>query len=142
MKFRFPLLIFGLAAAVLLLSACSPLTKAPPSVESITLTDQVDERTSAALRPLTTFPAATKRIFAAVKVTDGGKGTKLEAQWHYKGDQNGFLHVDNAAFTFEQPATQHVAFSLVSNEGLPKGDYKVIILLDGQQVDEIGFTVE
>lgn len=142
MKPRFTLLAWCLAAALLLMTACSPLSASPPSIESATLTDQVDERTMAALHPRTAFPAATQRIFAAVKVADATKGTKVEAQWFYNKDSAGYLHVDNAVYIFEKGVSQHVAFSLVSTEGLPKGEYKVVILLDGQETKEIPFTVE
>ncbi|HEY3369153.1 MAG TPA: hypothetical protein VGK74_29210 [Symbiobacteriaceae bacterium] len=144
MKFRLRLWLLSLTLIVAILSGCS-LTKEPPKVGTVTLTDQVDSSTKAAKTALTGFPKGTRLMYVSVQVLNPRKGTKVEVHWFYDKDSNGqYNRVDAADVTFDTASRdRYAAFSLeAANPPFPPGAYSVQVFLDGQQVRELKFKVE
>ncbi len=139
-KVRLLVSILLLTLAAGLLGGCGLFTKEPAAVSPITLTDQVDEKTKEARRPLTGYPATTTEFFAVVKVMNPRQGTKVAARWYYDGKFVQEFPLDFA----ESGKDRFVAFNLVSssNQPFPTGQYKVEILLDGNVVQQQEFKVE
>jgi hypothetical protein len=131
--------ILGLCLFSALLAGCNLLSKAGPTVATVTLTDKVDERTKAALTPLLTFPPNSTEFYASVKVMDPQKGTKVKARWLYND-----LPIDEYEITFSITGDRHVAFNLTASAGktFPTGSYKVLIFLNESKVSETPFTVQ
>lgn len=140
-KFR---LLCLLLIAALAFSGCGLLTKAPPKVTAVTLTDRVDERTRAPLNPVSGFPSGSKLFYATARVENPRQGTKMEARWFYDKEGKGnFLPVSTAQVEFDAgSAERYVAFSLTATTTFPAGAYKVQIYLDGAMVSETPFRVE
>ncbi len=143
MKRPAALTLVGALLLATLLAGCSLLSRQPPSVDPIAMTDQVDPKTRAPLRTVEAFPAGTKELFATVRVRNPVKGTKVEARWFYDKEGTGRYHpVESAGVTFQEPGSRHVAFSLVTRDGFPAGSYKVQVFLDGEMVREKRFRVK
>ena len=144
MKFRPPIWLVCLLLCAALTAGCSlSKGKEPASVAAATLTDQVDEKTKAPLRSLTSFPSGSKVIFISALIKNPQTGTKVEAQWFYDKERKGnFLPVDTATVTFDAASRdKYVAYSLQAAETFPDGTYKVQIWLDGKMAKEITFTI-
>lgn len=130
-------LLLSLAAA--LVGGCGLLSKGPAAVASLTLTNQVNEKTKEAVRPVQGYPAGTTQFFASVKVVSPQKGTKVAARWLFEGKL-----IDEWPLEFQTTGDRFVAFHLLSNgnQPFPNGSYRVEILLDGKQVQQQDFKVE
>jgi hypothetical protein len=141
-KFRLMGILLSLVLIAVTLSGCGLLSQEPPSVASVTLSSQVDDRTKAAVNPVTSFPTKSKQLFASVRVEDPQPGTKVEARWLYDQDGDGsFKVVDVAEVSFTEKGNRYVAFSLRAPTTFPDGRYKVQVLLDGEQAQEVSFQI-
>lgn len=142
MKFR--LLCLLLIVTALAAYGCGLLSKAPPKVAAVTLTDRVDEVTKAPLNPLTSFPNGSKLFLVTARVENPRKDTKIEARWFYDKEGKGsYLPVDTARVAFDAGSDErYVAFSLAATTTFPSGAYKVQIFLDDAMVSETPFQVE
>lgn len=140
MRYRLPICLTTLVLAAAILAGCGLLTGRPPSIGTLTLTDRVDERTQAALNPLTNLPHDTTRIFLSVQVENARKGTRVEGRWLYdKLGQGNYGMIDRAEVTFDVTGDRYVAFSLTAATPLPPGAYKAVVYLDGKQAAERAF---
>lgn len=121
------------------LTGCGLVKRQPPSITSITITDQVDQRTRAPITPRTQFPPTASEFFASVRVAHAVKGTRVKAEWYYEGKL-----VDEADVVFPEPGDRYVAFNLVSAEQkpFPSGTYKVKVFLDGAGGQEAHFAIQ
>lgn len=140
MKVRRRFGILLVLIAIGLISGCGLFRREPAAIDSLTLTDQVDERTKQAVRPLNGFPATATQFFASVKVLNAGKGTKVTARWLYEGKL-----VDEWPLVFQDAdGDRFVAFNLVHRDSqpFPPGSYRVEILLDGKLVKQQDFNVQ
>lgn len=128
-----------LVLAAILLGGCGLFSKEPVTVTSLTLTDQVDEKTKQAVRPVQSYPAGATQFFASVKVINPQKGTKVTARWLFEGKL-----VDEWPLEFQSTGDRFVAFNLVSNgnQPFPPGSYRVEILLDDQPKLQQDFKVQ
>ena len=144
MKHRYTHWVLCLLLTAGLLGGCGLLTKEPPAVASVTLTDKVDPRTRAAANAVTAFPKGTKVMYTSVQVLRPQKGTKVEAHWHYDQEGKGSFGLVDAAEVVFDTASQdrHVAFSLEATTTFPAGAYKVQVFLDGKAVKELAFSVK
>jgi len=128
-----------LTVMVLLVSGCGLLQSDLPVIESLTLTDQIDEHTKAALDSLDGFPAQTSQFYASVRVLNPIKQTKVMARWYF--DQK---LIDEYELAFDVKGDRYIAFQLSSTAGkpFPSGTYKIEVLLDGSLVEQREFRVQ
>lgn len=142
MKFRLTWVLLSMVLIAGTLSGCGLLSQKPPSVASVMLCSQVDERTKAAVDPVSAFPTKSKELFASVRVEDPQPGTKVEARWLYDQEGDGsFSVVDVAEVSFTEKGNRHVAFSLRATTTFPDGHYKIQVFLDGEPAKEVSFQV-
>jgi hypothetical protein len=127
-----------------LLAGCSLIRQDPPSVHSITMTDQVEPHSKAPIHSVTTFPKNTRQLYASVRVLRPRKGSKIEGRWYYDKDRKqNFRLVNSADVIFDRSSKErYVAFTLTSDQPFPPGAYKVEVLLEGQMAGAVEFLVE
>lgn len=143
MKFRASAWLVCLLLAAFLLGGCSLLAKDPPSVLSITMTDQVKEGTMEPLNTLESFSASAKMLYAVALIKSPREGTKVDAAWTFDQEGTGaFKPVDTSSVTFPKAGKQnYVAFSLKAVTAFIPGTYKVTILLDGKPAQDLTFKI-
>jgi len=139
-----PLLIASIIIASLLLAisltACEVTTA---SLSEATMCRSVDSD----MRPIDatdTFTTDTPEIFCSVKLSSAPPDTEVKAEWIYvQGeleDTENFL-IDDYSLTAE--GTLYISFSLTKPEAeWPKGEYKVILYVDGKEKLNVPFTVQ
>ncbi len=81
--------------------------------------------------------APTDTIYASVDTSGSGTAT-LAAKWTYQDGQT--VHEDSKSLNASGPET--TAFMISKPSGLPAGNYKVEISLDGNQVASKDFSVK
>jgi hypothetical protein len=141
--FRAPAWLAGLLLTALLLSGCNLLSKEPPTLASATVTDQVDAKTRAPAREVTTFPKDSKQLYVSALIKNPRQGTKVQAIWQYDRENRGaFAPVDEKEVSFDKESRErYVAFGLTATTTFPAGTYRVQLLLDGTLAKEITFHV-
>lgn len=168
---RQPLILAASLAAVLALSACGkkddstsqvpntpppaaePMTPAPSSTAgtgtmptgdssaamvtfgSVELGSTVDASNKIAASGTSFAPKDT--IYASVETNGNGNAT-VAAKWSYQDGQ--VVHEDSKTINATGPET--TAFMISKPSGLPAGNYKVDISLNGNQVASKDFTVK
>jgi hypothetical protein len=142
-KFRASAWLICLLLAAFLLGGCSLLAQDPPSVLSITMTDQIKEGTMEPVRTLESFPTSAKLLYAVALVKSPRQGTKVDAEWSFDQEDSGaFKPVDGSSVTFPKAGKQnYVAFSLKAVTTFNPGTYKVTILLDGKPARDLTFKI-
>ncbi|MGE5673361.1 MAG: hypothetical protein ACM3XM_05690 [Mycobacterium leprae] len=141
MKIRLPLLLLCFLLIAGSLAGCA-LSGRETAIGSVTLTDEVDAVSKAAKTALSSFPKEAKTFYASVQVLHPDKGTRVGARWFYDKDGNGSYNlIDSAEVTFAQSGDRYAAFSLTATSTFPSGAYKVIVLLNGNEVRELKFSV-
>jgi hypothetical protein len=139
-----PLLIASIIVVLLLLAisftACEVTTA---SLSEATMCRSVDSD----MRPIDAtdiFATDIPEIFCSVKLSSAPPDTEVKAEWIYvqgelEGTEN-FL-IDDYSLTAE--GTLYLGFSLTKPEaGWPKGEYKVILYVDGKEKLSVPFTVQ
>ena len=146
-KNNFPSIIISLAMAMLLapisLVGCGgEVSFTTASLSEATMTTGVD----ADFRPLNVtnaFTPDTPVIYCSVKVSNAPPDTEIRADWIYiKGEAEDLTDylIDSVILTAE--GTQYIKESLISpDEGWPRGDYKVVLYVDGKEELTVPFSV-
>jgi hypothetical protein len=139
-----PLFIASVILASLLLAisltACEVTTA---SLSEATMCRSVDSD----MRPIDAtdiFATDTPEIFCSVKLSSAPSDTEVKSEWIYvQGeleDTENYL-IDDYTLTTE--GTLHLGFSLTKPEaGWPKGEYKVVLYVDGEEKLSVPFTVQ
>ena len=113
------------------------------SLSEATMCQNVDEE----LQPVDAndvFTTDAEEIFCSVKLSSAPPDTEIKAEWMYiEGeleDVSNYL-IDDWSSTAE--GTRYVYASLSSPyEGWPRGDYEVVLYIDGKEEVRVPFTVE
>ena len=113
------------------------------SLSEATMTLGVDSQ-SRPLNPTTTFSVDTLEIFCSVLLADAPEGTSILSEWYYlRGELEDVTDFFIDSFSFETEGTQYLQFSLpASDTGWPRGDYLLILYLDGTEEVSLDFKVE
>ncbi|HJR17965.1 MAG TPA: hypothetical protein VJ808_14035 [Gemmatimonadales bacterium] len=77
-------------------------------------------------------------IYAVVKTEGSGPSTQLQARWTYEDGQV----VDESSQSIAASGEDFTEFHISKPSGLPKGKYKVQILLNGQPAESEDFEVK
>jgi hypothetical protein len=140
-----------LALTVILLVGCTgevSLPGASPSTSTsltkATICQSVNPQTGEPVEPTTSFATDTAEIFCSAKLATAPSGTEIKAEWIFvkgeTGDTVDYL-IDTWNTTFE--GSGYISFSITRPEGnWPKGDYKVVLYLDGKEVTSALFKVQ
>ena len=139
-----PLVIASIIVVSLLLAisltACEVTTA---SLSEATMCLSVDND----MRPIDAtdiFATDTPEIFCSVKLSSAPPDTEVKAEWIYvQGELEGTENhlIDDYSLTAE--GTLYIGFSLTEPDaGWPKGEYKVILYVDGTEKLSVPFTVQ
>jgi len=139
-----PLLIASIIIASLLpaisLTACDVTTA---SLSEATMCRSVDND----MRPIDAtdiFATDTPEIFCSVKLSSAPPDTEVKAEWIYvQGELEGTENYLIDDYTLTAEGTLYLGFSLTKPEAeWPKGEYKVILYVDGKEKLSVPFTVQ
>jgi hypothetical protein len=138
-----PLFIASIIVASLLLAISLTACDAGVSLSEATMCRSVDND----MRPIDAtdvFTTDTPEIFCSVKLSYAPPDTEVKAEWIYvQGELEGVENhlIDDYSLTAE--GTRYLSFSLTKPEaGWPKGEYKVILYVDGEEKLSVPFTVQ
>jgi len=140
--------------ATVLVTGCS-LKKASSEtgvISDINMSTGVDNN-SRPINPTTVFPTDAAGFYCSFKLSGFPVGAKLEAKWIYVGgDPNAEAITGKNAVIETQPATiekegQGYTATVYAGPGIPdyrwpKGDYKVVISVDGMEKASTTFKVQ
>ena len=113
------------------------------SLSEATMCKSVDETTMEPIETTDVFTPDTTEIFCSVKLSNAPPDTEIKAEWIYVAgeaeDLSNYL-IDEVSLTAEGG---YIGFSLDSPDtGWPRGEYKVVLYLDGKESSTVPFTVE
>jgi len=140
-------LIIGVAAVLILaaipLMGCEgEVSFTTASLSEATMTTAVDEN----MQPLDTtdvFAPDTQEIFCSVKLSNAPPDTEIKAEWVYiQGEVEDLTNylIDEWSTTADD--TRYISVSIIRPyDGWPKGDYKVVLYVDGKEELSVPFYV-
>lgn len=138
-----PLFIACIIVASLLLAISLTACDEEVSLSEATMCRSVDGD----MRPIDAtdvFTTDTPEIFCSVKLSYAPPDTEVKAEWIYvQGELEGTENylIDDYSLTAE--GTVYLSFSLTKPEaGWPKGEYKVILYVGGEEKLSVPFTVQ
>lgn len=142
-KWGFILTLMLLVATVMLACQGGSVSFTTAKISEATMTTAVNEN----MQPLDNndvFSPDTAEIFCSFKLSNAPDDTEVKAEWIYlQGelqDVTDYL-VDEWVTTTD--GTRYVSSSLTSpDEGWPRGDYQVIIYIDGKEQTRLPFYVQ
>jgi hypothetical protein len=122
-------------------------------VSEITMSTSVDSN-NRPVNPTTVFPIDAVGFYCSFKLSGFPVGAKLEAQWIYVGGdteaeaitgKNYVAETQTATITTEGQGYTYTVYTrggIAGYENWPKGDYKVVINVDGQEKASTYFKVQ
>ncbi|HUT97210.1 MAG TPA: hypothetical protein VMW60_03715 [Dehalococcoidales bacterium] len=131
-------LILASLLLVMPLIGCSFTTA---SLSEATMCTGVDENEQP-LDSTDVFSFDTPEIFCSVKLSNAPSETVVKAEWVYVEGEAGVT--DYLLGEYELPAdgTRYLGFSFSPDGNWPRGDYKVVLYVDGKEKLSVPFTVE
>ena len=125
-------------------NATNPFTPAASgaSLTEATMTLGVDSQ-SRPLNATTTFWVDTLEIFCSVRLNDAPAETEALAEWYYlEGELEDVTDLFIDSFGIVAEGTQYLQFSLeIPDTGWPRGNYLVVLYLDGAEQLSLPFEV-
>jgi hypothetical protein len=118
------------------IKAATPPPPPPPMVASITMTKAVDKDKNAT-SPTSEFKSK-ERIIASIKSDNVVAGNMMVAKWLFV-KSNQVVRVDSTRL--QKSGSETTESSIESKKGLPPGDYKVEVSLDGKMEKSADFKV-
>ena len=81
-------------------------------------------------------------IFCSVKLSNAPSETVVKAEWVYVEGEAGVTDYILGEYELTADGTRYLSFSLTSDTNWPRGSYKVVLYVDGQEKLSAPFTVE
>jgi hypothetical protein len=108
-----------------------------------TMSRHVNKITAQPDQPTDNFTPTTPEIFCSVKLSNAPADTEVKAKWVYLGGEaedmaNQVLYESEGKF--EGP--RYLSFSLTYDTAWPRGDYEVVLYLNGKEQLRVPFTVQ
>jgi hypothetical protein len=137
------------AGLAITLAGCTGAVSLPTGSGSVSLgkaatCKSVDPQTEEAVEPANTFTADTAEIFCSVKLSNAPSGTEVSAEWLYAPEATGGgndLLIDSWSRVTE--GTRHLSTSIAKPAtGWPRGAYKVVFYLNGNENQSVAFSVQ
>ena len=138
-------------AAIPLMGCAGQGDEASPArglLSEATMAMAVDEN-SRPVGPTTVFPTDAEGLFCSFKITDAPPGTEIKAEWVYVGGEieedigkNSTLETMNAIA--EGTCYTYVAKSYLPRLDFewPRGDYEVVLYVNGEKQVSVPFRIE
>jgi hypothetical protein len=117
------------------IKAATPPPPPAPMVAGVMLGKEIDQTTKAVKATASEFKAK-DQVYATVMVDNGVAGNEVKAKW-MMGDKEVFAATEKVA----NAGKSNLQFNLANKNGLPVGDYKVEISLNGAAVKTEAFKV-
>jgi hypothetical protein len=138
-----PLFIASIIVALLLLAISLTACDVGVSLTEATMCRSVDND----MRPVDAtdiFTTDTPEIFCSVKLSSAPSDTEVKAEWIYvQGELEGVENHLIYDYSLTAEGTRYLSFSLTKPEaGWPKGEYKVVLYIDGTEKLNVPFTVQ
>ena len=94
--------------------------------------------------PTTVFSTEIPEIFCSAKLSNAPDDTEINSSWIYvKGELADLTDYEIGNYTLTTGGTQYIQFSLTKpDNGWPRGNYKLVLSIDGKEVETLEFTVE
>ncbi len=111
------------------------------SLSEPTMTRSINETTAEPTEPTDVFTPDTQVIYCTVKLSSPRPDTEVRAQWIYvKGEADMTNYVLNETSGIFG-GTRYLSFALTYDTDWPKGEYAVVLYLDGQEKLTVPFSV-
>jgi hypothetical protein len=95
------------------------------------------------VNPTDEFGVTTTEIFCSVRLSNAPDDTEVLSEWVYlKGELEGVTNYVIDSFAITTEGTRYLEFSMTSpDDGWPKGEYKVVLYIDGKEEVAVPFMV-
>lgn len=137
-------LVMFLALAVGLLSLPITACRASVGLSEMSTATGIDQSTFKPLGKTSTFGTDTAEIFVSAKFSNAPADTEVTSNWIYVSGEVADLQnyiIDTASLTVS--GTDYLYFSLHRPEtGWPKGNYKVMLSINGKEQGSVSFKVQ
>ena len=132
------LLIIALVIVMIsiIFTGCTP---EPVSIESIIISKDIGPD-SVPIDPATEFEPGTSIIYISIKVNNITPEDKLTVMWNYleTGDE-----ISTSDFITEEAGSGYVGFNIIKvDKGFPTGNYDVLVYLNDELYETLGFSVD
>jgi hypothetical protein len=137
------IIVASLLLAISLTACEAGVSVTTASLSEATMCQSVDED----MRPIDAtdvFTTDTPEIFCSVKLSHAPSDTDVKAEWIYvQGELEGTENYLIGDYSLTAEGTLYLSFSLTKPDaGWPKGEYKVILYVDGKEKLSVPFTVQ
>jgi len=135
--------IVSLLLAIPLIGCKSEVSFTTASLSEATMSQSVDED----MRPIAAtdiFAVDPPEIFCSVKISNAPSDTEVKAEWVYvKGELEDMENYLIADYSLTADGTRYLSFSVTEPDaGWPRGDYKVVLYVEGKEELSVPFTVQ
>ncbi len=141
---RKALLVMVLALAVGLLSMPITACRASVKLSEMTMATGIDQSTFKPIDKTSTFSSDTAEIFLSARFVNAPTNTEITSNWIYVSGEVADLQnytIDTTSLTVS--GTDYLYFSMPKPEtGWPKGNYKVVLSLNGKEQGSVSFKVQ
>ena len=130
--------------ALPLMSCSAEVSFTTAKLSEATMAKGVDETTLKPVEKTDTFSTDTPEIFLSAKFSNAPSETEIASEWIYVegeiADLKDYL-IDTVSV--EVSGTDYLYFSMpVPDQGWPRGQYQVVLYIDGEEAETVSFTVE
>lgn len=113
------------------------------SLSEATMCQSVDEN----MQPVdatNVFTTDTPEIFCSVKLSNAPPDTEIKAEWIYiEGELEDVSNYQIDEWSTTTDGTRYISVAVTRPyDGWPRGDYKVVLYIDGKEELSVPFTVE
>lgn len=137
-------LLLTLAGGLFLTSCSGEVSFTTANLSEITMAKSIDANTFKPIERTDTFSTNAPKMFLSAKFSNAPSGTEITSEWIYvKGEDKDLSNftIDTASVNVE--GTNYLYFSLETPDaGWPKGQYKVILYIDNEEVSTVPFVVQ
>jgi hypothetical protein len=132
----------GLVAIPLM--SCSEVSFTTARLSEMTMASSIDQSTYKPIDKTDTFSVDTPEIFLSAKFSNAPSDTEVTAEWIYvSGEVADLENYSIDTVSVKVSGTDYLYFSLPEpNAGWPKGNYQVVLSIDGKEQAKVPFTVK
>ena len=119
-------------------------TATTASLSEATMAKGIDETTNKPIDKTQVFTPDAPEFFCSAKLSNAPSDTEIKAEWIYiEGEAEGVTDYIIDEFSVITEGTRYVGFSLERPDpGWPRGEYKVVLYVDGKESLSVPFAVE
>ena len=137
------MLVTSLLSALILLSVGCEVSFTTAKLSEATMALGVTDDNKP-VNATTVFSPDTEEIFCSVKLSNAPDHTEVTSVWVYVGGAvEGLTNYEIDSYSTATEGTSYINFSLprAADTDFPKGDYKLVLYVDGKESVALPFTV-